>query len=265
MNYKLVELLDVPKLQGLMDSLDELYSIPSAIIDMEGNILTGTSWQDICSKFHRANPESEKECIKSDTYIVGELSKGNTQVVYKCPQGLVDTATPIMVEGKHLGNAFTGQFFLESPSEEQFRKLAKKYGFDEPAYIKAMKKVPIITEDKHKKNLKVLTSLTQMLAEQGLKQKRQLEVEEALRESKERYRDFIDGTDDLVTRVDGEGNLIFVNHMAEKVFGITCEECIERSSFDFVHPDDTQRTKARFSEKISNKEHRCTLENRQYQ
>ena len=52
MNYTLEELLDIPKLCALLDSLDELHSMPSAIIDREGNILTATAWQDICTKFH---------------------------------------------------------------------------------------------------------------------------------------------------------------------------------------------------------------------
>ena len=242
MNYKLAELLDVPKLQALMDSLDELYSIPSAIIDMEGNILTGTSWQDICTKFHRANPESEKECIKSDTHIVGELSKGKKQVVYKCPQGLVDTATPIMVDGKHIGNAFTGQFFLESPDEEQFRKLAKKYGFDEEAYIEAMRRVPIITEDKHKKNLKVLANLTEVLAEQGLKQKRQLEVEEALIISEKRFRQLVENAPVPLSIVNINGEIEYFNEKHLDLYGYSHEEFKDVKAFQLlVYPEKEYR------------------------
>ena len=177
MDYNLSDLLDIPKLQKLLDELDTIYSIPSAIIDLEGNILIRVAWQDICTKFHRVNSESEKDCIKSDTFIVSELSKGKSQVVYKCPGGLIDTATPIIVDGHHIGNAFTGQFFLEQPDEEFFRKRAKKYGFNEKSYIEALRKVPIISEEKHNKNLKVLSSLTEMLAEMGLQQKRQIEIE----------------------------------------------------------------------------------------
>lgn len=180
MDYKLSDLLDVPKLQKLLDDLDAIYSIPSAIIDMDGKILTGTAWQDICTKFHRVNPQTQQDCIKSDTHIVHELSKGKTQVVYKCPRKLIDTATPLIVDGEHIGNAFTGQFFFEHPDEEYYRKIAQDFGFDEELYIEAVRKVPIIKEEKHNKNLKVLAGLTEMLAEIGLQQKRQKVIENEL-------------------------------------------------------------------------------------
>ena len=113
MKYTLSDLFDIPKLQVLLDALDEIQGLPSAIIDTEGNILTATAWQDICTKFHRANPETEKRCRESDSNIVKELDKIPAHVICKCPLGLVDAATPIIVEGRHLGNVFTGQLFTE--------------------------------------------------------------------------------------------------------------------------------------------------------
>ena len=65
MNYKLEDIIDIPLLQSLQDKLNLVYSFPSAIIDNKGNILTAVAWQDICTKFHRAHPQCEKECIKS--------------------------------------------------------------------------------------------------------------------------------------------------------------------------------------------------------
>ena len=43
MNYTLKDLLDIPRLRKLLDSLDEIHSIPSAILDTDGNILTATA------------------------------------------------------------------------------------------------------------------------------------------------------------------------------------------------------------------------------
>ncbi|MCK4910120.1 MAG: PAS domain S-box protein [Thermodesulfovibrionales bacterium] len=242
MEYKLADLLDVPKLQALFDSLDKLHQLPSAVIDIEGNILTATAWQDICTKFHRVDPRSEKECIKSDTHLVGELSKGKTQVVYKCPHGLVDAATPIKVDGKHFGNAFTGQFFLEPPDEEHYRGLARKYGFHEEAYIEAMRKVPVITEDRHKKNLEVLASLTEMFAEMGLKQKRQLEVEQALRESRETFKTLVEFTSAIHWELDLATNkFTYISPQIESILGYTPDRWATFELWaETVHPDDRE-------------------------
>jgi len=69
MKYSFEQLVDVKKLQQLTDDLYDAVSIPSAIITMEGKILTGSGWQRICTDFHRQHPEIEKECIKSDIKI----------------------------------------------------------------------------------------------------------------------------------------------------------------------------------------------------
>ena len=126
MKYKLQDLIDIEHFQNLQDRLNKIYSFPSSIIDNDGNILTATAWQDVCTKFHRKNKEAERLCIKSDQYIMDHLHEANPAVSYRCPHGLVDNATPIIIDGIHYGNFFTGQFFLgrtgsgifQSPSQE---------------------------------------------------------------------------------------------------------------------------------------------------
>lgn len=120
MDFKLEDVINVSLLQDLQEKLNEIYSFPSAIIDMDGKILTAVAWQDICTKFHRANPQCDKECIKSDQYIFEHINEANPAIIYKCPHGLIDSATPIIIDGKHLGNFFTGQFFLEKPDKDFF-------------------------------------------------------------------------------------------------------------------------------------------------
>ncbi len=95
MKYKLQDIIDVGHFQNLQDRLNEIYSSPSSIIDNDGNILTATAWQDICTHFHRKNKDSEQSCIQSDKYILSHIYEANPAVTYRCPHGLVDNATPI--------------------------------------------------------------------------------------------------------------------------------------------------------------------------
>ena len=69
MKYHFKDLVDIPKLQELTDDLYAAASIPSSIITMDGEILTGSGWQEICTEFHRKHPEVEKACIASDTKL----------------------------------------------------------------------------------------------------------------------------------------------------------------------------------------------------
>ena len=192
MEYKLEDLIDIPFVQDLLDKLNEIYPFPSAIIDNEGKILTATAWQPICTKFHRVNPQSEKECLASDQYILEHISEANPSVSYRCPHGLVDNAIPIVINGKHLANFFTGQFFLEPPDPGYFIQQAAKFGFDETSYLEAVQKTPIWNEDQLKKYVAFIHPFVNSLAETGLTRLKDLENKKILENSELRYRDLFE-------------------------------------------------------------------------
>jgi len=88
-------------------------------------------------------------------------------------------------------------------------------------------------------------------------------AENALKESEEKYREFVEGTEDFIAQVDREGRLTFVNNKAEKIFGLSKDKCIGLSAFDFVHPDDRERTMVAFDQWVRNRITNTTFENRQ--
>ena len=87
--------------------------------------------------------------------------------------------------------------------------------------------------------------------------------EAELRESELRYRNLVETTQDLITRVDYAGRLTFVNRAAETIFGLSCSECIGLSAFDFVHEDDRAATQEAFGQWLKQNAPRLTFENRQ--
>jgi|GEM_PF-6681766 len=88
-------------------------------------------------------------------------------------------------------------------------------------------------------------------------------AEKDLRLAEERYRELIEGTDDLICVVDRQGRFLFVNHSSEKFFGMKPEDCVGRIAFDFVHPDDRQSTAKAFEGWVRDKEKRVSYANRQ--
>jgi two-component system, cell cycle sensor histidine kinase and response regulator CckA len=88
-------------------------------------------------------------------------------------------------------------------------------------------------------------------------------AEESLLRSEARYRDFVEGTSDLVTQVDPLGIFLFVNSNAERYFGCPAAECVGLTAFDFVHPDDREKTLAAFQAWVGSGARSATFENRQ--
>ena len=236
MKYTFRELIDVPKLQELADELYTATSISSAIIAMDGEILTGSGWQKICADFHRKHPQIEKECIESDTNIRTKLAEGEPFVIYKCPRGLVDASSPIIIAGEHVANVFSGQVFLEPPDETTerfFREQARKFGFDETEYMKAFKEVPIFAEKKFRAGLSFLAKLAQTIADNGLTRLKELEAMESVLRSTERFhRLFEQASDAFFIHNFSNGKIVDANESALKNLGYTRDELLELNVSD---------------------------------
>ena len=89
------------------------------------------------------------------------------------------------------------------------------------------------------------------------------ETRNKLLESETNYRDLVEGTNDLITKVNAEGNFIFVNNMSKKYLGLSPKEAIGHSAFEFVHPDDRESTQKWFKECVEQNFPKATTENRQ--
>lgn len=186
MKYQFSEILDIPLLTRICEGFTNYSGIVTALLDIEGNVHIGTGWQDICTKFHRQHPEAASRCRKSDTALASQLKEGNKFNVYHCENGLVDVAFPIILENDHIGNFFTGQFFLEKPDTNFFRNQARKFGFDEQTYMDAVARVPVLREEQVKKTVSFLAELTQLIGKTGVERLRILKAEKRAKEKLEK-------------------------------------------------------------------------------
>jgi PAS domain S-box-containing protein len=167
-DVQLAQMIDAPAVQALMDDFYAVSKIPMAVIDLQGKVLVGVGWQDICTKFHRVNPESSRNCIESDIELTAGVPAGEHRL-YRCKNSMWDIATPIMIGGRHVGNIFSGQFFFddESLDYDLFRAQAHRYGFDEEAYLAALDRVPRLSRECVRRAMGFLTKLGHMLSVLG--------------------------------------------------------------------------------------------------
>ncbi len=87
-------------------------------------------------------------------------------------------------------------------------------------------------------------------------------IAEALKASEEKYREIVEKTADLITTVDENGRFTYVNHCAETFLGLPATECIGKSAFGFIHPEDLEDTETWFSACINNHLEQSSFENR---
>ncbi len=214
--YSFGELVDIEVLQELLERFSKVLRIPAAILSPAGEILVGTGWMDICTKFHRCNPESEALCRKSDAYILKRTTKA-PYIRYKCENNLWDVAVPITIAGEHLATFFVGQFFFEDEEKDRdlFRTQAARYGFDEAAYLDALDKVPIFPREQIDSILEYSTFLVGLLARMGQDRVGLLEMERSLRESEENLAVILESIGDAVIATDVQGRVIQMNAVAE--------------------------------------------------
>lgn len=240
---RLGDIIDVPRLQEMMDSFYKLAQVPMSIIDNDGRILVGVGWQEVCTKFHRENPLSCKHCLESDTELTRGIPKGQFKL-YKCKNNMWDMASPIYVGDRHLGHIFIGQFFFEDENldYELFRRHARRFGFDEKQYIAAVKKVPRISRGRldvakqffvdFAKNISQL-SYTNIKLAKVLEEQRK--TQEALRENEANLRTIMEATKESLWLLTPESIVITGNKTAIERFGN--KDVIGKKLGDYTPPD----------------------------
>lgn len=170
MKYHFSQLVDMDKVQQMTDQLYKATGILTALLDLEGNILTASGWRHICVDFHRKQPKTSQRCRLSDRNINQALKEGKPYIIYTCDNGLTDAATRVMVQGQHVATVYTGQVFLAAPDMDFFRHQAREYDFDEAAYMAALEKVPVCDEAQVKSTMEFLCTQAQILGEIGYKE-----------------------------------------------------------------------------------------------
>jgi len=221
-DYRLSDLLDLTIVQKMADAHYRAAGMPLGIIDaIDGSILVKSGWQDICVKFHRADPASLKRCQESDNYVKEHLVEGEA-CHYRCQNGLWDIGMPIMVAGHHLATIILGQFFYEgeTPDREFFIQLAHEFGFHIDDYLAALDRVPVFSREKVDYILeydKALVSFISDLAEHSLSK---IEADETIRESERKFHTIFDQTYELIGLISTDGTVLEANETAMRFAGV---------------------------------------------
>jgi PAS domain S-box-containing protein len=267
----IADLIDAHAIQLLMDNFYKLAHVPMSIVDLEGKLLVGVGWQDICTKFHRVHPEACKHCVESDRNLTMNIPRGEFRL-YKCKNGMWDIATPIMIGSCHVGNLFSGQFFFEDETLDYdfFRSQAGKYDFDEREYLEALESVPRLSRDVVNTAMEFFIKLADMISELSygnIGMTRLLAERDSLmrslQESETRLRLTTTAANEAIWDWDIADNKFTWNETYSELFGRTPEEGSSSRWFvEHIHPDDRARIKAQVRQAIKSEYNRFIMEYR---
>ncbi len=221
-DYRLSDLLDLTTVQKMADAHYQAAGMPIGIIDaIDGSVIVGAGWQDICVKFHRARPGSLQRCHECDDCIKHRLTPGEVRS-YKCKNGLWDYGMPIVVGGRHLATMFLGQFLYEGedPDREYFIQRAHELGFDAVDYLAALDRVPVFSHKMVGHILeydKALVSFIADLAEHALLK---IKADQTICESERKFHAIFDQTYELIGLLSIDGRLLQMNKTALTFSGV---------------------------------------------
>lgn len=237
MKNKVLDYVDFEKVNSLLEGFNHSTGFITAILDLDGNVLSKSGWRNICTQFHRINPETAKKCTISDTVLANKMGEGEKYHFYKCLNGLVDVAVPIIIKGEHIANLFSGQFFFEEPDIPFFIKQAGEYGFEEQAYIEYLGEVPVVTKEKVKTTMDFLQNMTQLICETTLQRLEQIELNKTRIESENLYKTLVKHLPQKIFIKDKESNYLTCNENYANDLGILPIDIIGKNDFDFYPHD----------------------------
>ncbi|MBV1756480.1 MAG: PAS domain S-box protein [Dethiosulfatibacter sp.] len=247
MKSKVLYHIDFETVNILLEGFNKLTGFVTAIEDLEGNILSQSGWREICTEFHRKNPVTAANCKISDVELANKIRVGQKFYFYKCMNGLIDVVVPIVINGEHIANLYTGQFFFEEMDVAFFKNQAKKYGFDEKAYLEALAKVPVFSKEKAEEVMDLLLNITHVIIKMTQEKLHQIEMNEEIYKSKEQLvhsqdlmRYIIEHNRSAVAVHDRDLNYLYVSQRYLDDYKIKDKDIIGKHHYE-VFPDLPQK------------------------
>jgi len=257
---ELADIIDSQAIQSLVEDFYRLARIPLSIVDLQGRMLVGVGWQEICTRFHRVHPETCRHCMESDTQLSAGIAPGQCRL-YKCKNNMWDIATPLLVGGKHVGNLFSGQFFFEDEpvDRELFGAQAQRYGFDQQEYFAALDAVPRLGRESVDTGMAFLMKLARMLSQlsySNIQLARSLGERDRLMESLHQSRERLNRAQEIAHLGSWEldladGELTWSDEVY-RLFGLEPQEfgATYEAFLDAVHPEDRAAVDAAYSDSV---------------
>ena len=232
----ILDLVDVNRLRRIIKQFSQLNGIAVGLVDHTSQqVLLQHGPAEICQRFHRRDEQACHFCRDFNRQLTEAL--GNQEIsVGECPHGLIDGATPVIVGGEHVADLYIGQVLFKEPDVDSFRGNARRFGFDEEAYLAALGKVKVVDKRQFDRMLQFMANIAEVIGDMGVNYLRIKEQEEQSRRVVEKAKEPI--------AIVQDAKFQFVNPAALRLFGCTDQDqLVGHPVFEFL--DDAFHDKVR--------------------
>ncbi|MDQ0149710.1 PocR ligand-binding domain-containing protein [Eubacterium multiforme] len=178
------DVIDIDVFQKIQDDIAEATGVSIITVDYKGKPETKHSkCSEFCTLMRKKSKYAEL-CEKCDSRGGLEAARLEKPYIYRCHKGLIDFATPIIVNGQYLGSVMAGQIL---PKEENIELedivTRENIKFDlkdeeNEELIQAYKKLPIVEFDRIKSIANMMFHISNYIVEEAVLKMAQNELNE---------------------------------------------------------------------------------------
>ena len=251
-NFHLLTLVEKERLDELLNGFTNITGIASFIVDPVGRPISDQhNWSGLCSDYCRSTEEGKRRCYQSDRYG-GEMSaKLKKRFIYPCLNaGLIDCTSPIIVGKFHIATFMCGQILNRPIDEATAEKHAREIGVtDISGYIRAFKKIPIVSHDRLNTIVNFMEVVTSTISE--LAWSKYISSKQS-----RRYLDrLINRVSDGIITIDAHGRISMMNDAFIKIIGFGTHEIIGQHFAKYISGDDSLDTYEKILGQVNQKGH----------
>jgi PAS domain S-box-containing protein len=225
-SLSLLDLVEVEKLDEILEKMTIVTGVSSIITEVDGRPLTKPhNFSSLCSKFCRSTPEGIKKCQQSDQYG-GKISAEKKEfVIYKCfNAGLLDCASPIIVNGYHIASVLMGQVLDKKIERDVAIQRARTIGIEDiDGYLLELDRVPLVGADQLIKIAELVEVITRTISE--------LAIQKTIIQKRSRHylERLINSVSDCIVATDKNSTITMINDGGAEMLGYMKNDLIGQS------------------------------------
>ena len=216
-SIQLLDLIEKEVLENIVRDFTRATRVASVLVDTDGQPITREhNFCRLCKDFCRSTPAGRARCYASDRFGGEEGNKsGKPFFIYKCLNaGLMDSATPIIVEGYHVATLVMGQVLTKPLPLEVAIENARTIGIEDIAgYLSALREVPVMSYQRLQAVVRLMNTIAKTISSLAIQKYL------AQKASQKNLHNIINSVSDAIISTDTEGVITLVNKAAAGMFG----------------------------------------------